>query len=289
MIQFPPKTLLVPMDLSDPSFKALSQASLLAEALDAKLHILHVLPVPAESVPYYWDQAPDIKSRRQAVAAIRRRLAMDAAIEVLEGDPVAAILHAAYRERAGMIVMGSHGRSGLSRVLFGSTAEAVVRRSPAPVVVVRGVPGPIHSVLAPVCFDAHALEGFRYAGRLAKRLDARLTALHVSSERETAASVGRRMSLWLKRLPRGLKHACQTQVLGMEGSAAEMIVQAAADNDAVVLAVHRRGALRDLVLGTTAEQVLRRWPGLMIAVPPPELSSEAERTRWLKLAHVVNK
>ena len=201
MIHFPPKVILVPMDLLDPSFKALSQASLLAEAFGAQIEILHVLPAPAGSAPYYWDQTPDHKRRREAIAAIRRRLPTDAPIDVLEGDPVSAILHAAYLRRAGMIVMGSHGRSGWGRVLFGSTAEAVVRSSPVPVMVVRGVPGTIHSILAPLSFSPYALDAFRYAGKLAKTLDARLTALHAVSKGETPASVGRRMRHWLKRLP----------------------------------------------------------------------------------------
>ena len=288
MIHFPPKVILVPMDLLDPSFKALSQASLLAEAFGAQIEILHVLPAPAGSAPYYWDQTPDHKRRREAVAAIRRRLPTDAPIDVLEGDPVSAILHAAYLRRAGMIVMGSHGRSGWGRVLFGSTAEAVVRSSPVPVMVVRGVPGTIHSILAPLSFSPYALDAFRYAGKLAKTLDARLTALHAVSKGETPASVGRRMRSWVGSLPRGLKHACRARIIAEEPPAA-VIARAASEHDAVVLAVHRHGALRDAILGTTAEQVLRRWPGLMIAVPPARLSSAAERASRLKLARAANK
>jgi nucleotide-binding universal stress UspA family protein len=57
-------------------------------------------------------------------------------IDIVEGSPVDAILDRARQERADLIVMGTHGRTGLSRLLVGSVAEGVLRHAPCPVVVV---------------------------------------------------------------------------------------------------------------------------------------------------------
>ena len=65
----------------------------------------------------------------------------DASIEFTHkltmGDPATEIVRIAEEEKAGMIVLGTHGRTGMSRLLMGSVAEGVVRRSPCPVIVYR--------------------------------------------------------------------------------------------------------------------------------------------------------
>ena len=59
---------------------------------------------------------------------------------LLYGDPISQIVHAAEEQRVDMIVMGTHGRTGLTRLLMGSVAEAVVRRAACPVLIVKHFP-----------------------------------------------------------------------------------------------------------------------------------------------------
>lgn len=67
---------------------------------------------------------------------LRRAEAAVAQVHVVHGDPVEAILDRASHDQADLIVMGTHGRSGLSRLLVGSVAEGVLRRAACPVVVI---------------------------------------------------------------------------------------------------------------------------------------------------------
>ncbi|MBI4347615.1 MAG: universal stress protein [Elusimicrobia bacterium] len=287
MFSVPPKSILVPMDLSEISFRALSQAELLAAALGAKLKILHVLPAVITPLPHNWYVPREAGVRAGIAAKIRARARLEAPVQVLEGDATAGILHSAYMEEFGLIVMGSHGHAPFGRFLLGSVAAGVIRRAPAPVLVVRGQPGPIRSILAPVNFTDYSREAFVYAGRLAKRLDASLTMLHVDTGESAAPA--RRMRSWLKLLPRGARHLCTIQIQGRSGSVADTISDVAWERDAVVLSAHRRGAVRDFLLGTTAEQVLCRYPSLVFTVPPAELATERERERWLGLVHAAGR
>ncbi|MBI4346637.1 MAG: universal stress protein [Elusimicrobia bacterium] len=275
MIVFPPKSILVPMDLSDLSFRALSQARLLAEAFGAAIEILHVREPQIPPVAVAWDAPLPDPVRIDVAQEIRERAELDGPVLLLEGDPVAGILERARESRAGLVVMGSHGRSAVGGFLLGSVSQAVIRRCPAPVLLVRGQPGPIRSILAPVNFTEYSKRAFVYAGRLAARLDARLSILHIAGGDVTDAR--RRLRAWTRLLPRRGRHLATTQLQPPAGSVAETIADRAWERDAVVLAVHRRGALRDFWLGTTAEQVLRRYPSLVFTVPPAELAAEDER------------
>jgi len=140
------KRILVPVDTSQQAHRA---AAFVAEEFsDATMVLLHVID-PADagysaqaSIPSFseeWYQQEQSKSER-LFDEIEAELGDDApAIEttVEVGKPVRTIVEYADEEEIDQIVMGSHGRSGVTRILLGSVAEAVVRRSPVPVTVVR--------------------------------------------------------------------------------------------------------------------------------------------------------
>jgi nucleotide-binding universal stress UspA family protein len=140
-----PRNILVPIDLDDSAAQVLDYAVALAAKLDAKLHALHVVPWPllGAEVPIAVTEASmdDIlKGKQQAfddlIAAHTAKLSLGSAM-LKTGDARTAILAAAVELRADLIVMGTHGRRGVSRLVLGSVAESVARTAPCPVLLVR--------------------------------------------------------------------------------------------------------------------------------------------------------
>jgi universal stress protein A len=135
--------ILVPTDFSRPSELALKYANGLAHQFGASLHLLHVVnrPLLAEGLAAeaYISDAPAIGSDMVRDAEARlRNLAPDAAsADVVFGYAAKAIVDCASRSGVDLIVMGSHGRTGIAHLILGSVAEAVVRTAPCPVLTVR--------------------------------------------------------------------------------------------------------------------------------------------------------
>lgn len=135
------QTILFPTDFSHASDAALEHAAALAKQSGARLLIVHVEEPPLAyggGELYYGLPEPDserilkmLEDVRPADATVpyAHRLAM--------GDPAAEIVRIAGEEAAQMIVLGTHGRTGMTRLLMGSVAESIVRRAPCPVLVYR--------------------------------------------------------------------------------------------------------------------------------------------------------
>lgn len=141
------QTILLPVDFSEDSLEARKVASALASAWKARLVIMH-----AES-PYlalgHGEMTPDLAAsvRADLVRQLKAIAPTEPDIEYIHrlvvGEPTEAILRTAEQEHADLIVMGTHGRTGLSRFLMGSVAEAVVRQANCPVLTFKlpaGVP-----------------------------------------------------------------------------------------------------------------------------------------------------
>lgn len=140
------KRVLVPVDGSEQARAALEYA--IEEFAEESVTILHVID-PREFNTYGgvegWVDLDDLREQRQEQArrivekarerAEEHGLAVET--EVVTGKDARAIIDYATEHGSEHIVMGSHGRSGISRVLLGSVAENVVRRSPVPVTIVR--------------------------------------------------------------------------------------------------------------------------------------------------------
>ncbi|MDX1947931.1 MAG: universal stress protein [Pirellulaceae bacterium] len=133
--------ILFPTDLSDTDYHALEMATALARDSGGTLVVIHVEEPPMAyggGELYYAVQEPDREAMRRALAEI---VPTDPAVPVvhklLVGDPAEAIVRTAEEEHADLIVMATHGRKGLTRMLMGSVAEAVVRRAGCPVLTVK--------------------------------------------------------------------------------------------------------------------------------------------------------
>lgn len=154
------RTVLVPVDLFEPSRHALRYAVALADRLTAKLTLLHVMPplttprrrplvVSRENV----EAGEGARAQLVQLAASEMRGRGPVALQVLVGDAAEQIVESAARSGTNLIVVGTHGRGALGRFLLGSTAENIVRHAPCPVLVVRQpAPRPRRSSTAKLFF-----------------------------------------------------------------------------------------------------------------------------------------
>lgn len=144
------RTILVPTDFSQSAQQALTWALEMAVRWDARVVLLHALPP--------WDDPVRMKEAGVSPADFEASLRADAEAQaqellaqtdqqgvtiqtcILVGLPNTTICHVAEQEQADLIIMGSHGRTGLAHVFLGSVAENTVRYAPCPVLVVRPEP-----------------------------------------------------------------------------------------------------------------------------------------------------
>jgi universal stress protein A len=139
--------ILVPTDFSDASTAALKYAVALADAFQARLHLLHVVEDLVErrwatELAMVMSPGLDADARRQSDEALtglltrEERQAYSATVATELGTPFAAIVKYARREDIDLIVMGTHGRGRIAHLLIGSVAENVVRHAPCPVLTI---------------------------------------------------------------------------------------------------------------------------------------------------------
>lgn len=142
------KRILLPTDFSDSSKDTMSYACAFAEQFGSELHVLHVLqdlvtmvPEPGLAFPPPGDYMQELKeSAEKALAEIPDAewcQGKTVVRETRQGPPFLEIVRYAKENDIDLIVMGTHGRSGLAHVLLGSVAEKVVRKAPCPVLTVR--------------------------------------------------------------------------------------------------------------------------------------------------------
>jgi nucleotide-binding universal stress UspA family protein len=141
---------LAPVDFSPCSISALKYAAYFAQRLGATLDLVHVREGEEDLEPKWFgpgqrdfSEFPEVSTYswgRELVALVNdlaRVHNLPVRGRILFGEPGRAILKVSSAERHGLIVMGTHGRSGLSRLAFGSVAEKVVRDARCPVLTVR--------------------------------------------------------------------------------------------------------------------------------------------------------
>jgi nucleotide-binding universal stress UspA family protein len=146
--------ILVPTDFSEPSDAALDYARRLARRFGASLHLLHVIePIAASGMlsnEMYIGTTPgmyellvkEAQAKFSARAFPPGRAPGRTTTEVMTGHSAQTIVDYAEDQRIDLIVMGTHGRTGLAHLLMGSVAEHVVRTAPCPVMTVRQGPKP---------------------------------------------------------------------------------------------------------------------------------------------------
>jgi nucleotide-binding universal stress UspA family protein len=302
--------ILVARDFSSVSDRAVRHGLDLAAHTGATLHLLH-----AEVLHQVEDRSADRPSPAEGIEEFRDRLKQDGAaapealdavevVEVTRRDvsPAPALLNYADDEGIDLILLGTHGRRGASRVLLGSVAEEVVRRARQPVMTVRGkeedgrtpVPGVVDRILVPVDFSEYAREALRTAHEWAALYDAEIDVLHVvEQDLHPAFYQGGVTSIYdvepdLDEKVRTKLGEFAQEVLGTtEGVEVHMTTGSAPsaittfveehETDLVCLSTHGRTGLERFFLGSVAEKVVRHvsCPVLTVKAFGPSLVSGA--------------
>lgn len=138
----PIRKILCPTDFSDSARAAFELACALVRDYQANLVVMHVVPLPPAyavdgiAIPIPAEEPYELRARLVQLHPVASGVEVE--YHVLSGDAGDQIVNAARNANADMIVMGTHGKSGLARLLVGSVAESVMRHAPCPVLTVRG-------------------------------------------------------------------------------------------------------------------------------------------------------
>jgi nucleotide-binding universal stress UspA family protein len=276
MATFQPKHVLCPVDFSEHSAAALRVAGGVAKAFEAEVDVLHAQRLEA---PVYFTaaQAQALKAQlRKSLPAARAFVGKFAAkhlpeavrrnVLLVEDDPVLAVLHAVKELPGAVIVMGTHGRTGLARIRLGSVTESVLRRVSAPVFTVGPSIKPTRSlgsilrILCPVNYGDSARVAFEHAAALAARTRAELIAVHVmepgTEEGQTLEAARQKLCDWAA--PE-VRHRCRFKEVVRWGHAAQQIVAEARESraDLIIVGAHPRTLLGTILFGSTTEFVIR--------------------------------
>lgn len=290
--------ILIPLDGSSRAERAILVADRLAEAVNADVELLRVVD-PADVVTTSTDAAATpaiLDSRaRQAErylddAAKRFHRVQPSATRVLQGPASKVIADHARSRNSDMIVMSSHGQTGLVEALLGSVARAVVRESAIPVLILRermALPQDVRgmNVIVPLDGSPVAEAVLTPLLPLARALDWRLHLLWATDvrdeglERETGPLATTRardeqpeMLAYLERLAAKVRAGGSSAAVQIEsGDCAACIVRCAEPDDVDLIAIgtHGRHGIKRLVLGSVAEHVILHAGKPVLAIRPP--------------------
>jgi nucleotide-binding universal stress UspA family protein len=288
--------ILVPTDGSDHAERAMRHASSLAEAFDATVHLLAVADVTGAAGPFdaggvSREFADQVSSLAEQAVESAREAAGDVPVEtaVVEGDPPAEILAYAEEESVDLVAMGTHGRSGLRRLVAGSVTEHVVRRASVPVVTVREADveavTDYDDVLVPTDGSGPAAAALDHAIAVAAAYDATIHAVNVVDVGALAAGSDVTPAT---RLLEQLKERGEDATGDIADRAREADVNAVtavregfpgpdlleyveeSGIDFVTMGTHGRTGIDRLLVGSTTERLIRRADVPVMSVRPPE-------------------
>ncbi len=295
--------ILVPLDFSESSVEALHFALPFARETGARLDLLHVIEsIPAAFGPPgelgYPPPPPEKEAQRAAAARLEQLAAAEvrrpvhAKTLVKEGTPAQVIKETAADLRSDLLILSTHGHTGLKRFFLGSTAEKVVRRAPCPVLTVRhrvlariGSPQSppserINRILVPVDFSAPSGEMLKYAVAFANQFRASLVLFHVVDR----INVPSRVVYYATHLQMTVLHAGMTKLSGWakryvpDDVEVEQVVRAGEPYDVIrevarreradliIIAARGHGAVKRFFIGSTAGRVVRHAPCPVLVV-----------------------
>jgi len=302
----PIRKILVPVDFSECSRAAVEQAAWVARKSGGELRLLHVWQSAAFLAPDAGGGAPAGSlalaemmhgNAQQQLSRFVDELSLQgvtvSSAWCENGVPSQVIIDQAKKGQIDLLVMGTHGLTGLEHALMGSVVEKVLRRAPCPVLSVRaGLPGgsprDIRRILVPVDYSEGSKLALDAAVGLASQLGAEATAVHVwdrpswvsdtitvqtgGAQRPLGALIHeneeKQMQDFLASLPgttAGLPH----RLLSGEPASAILKELDEGGYDLGVVATHGRGGLKHLLLGSVTEKLVRLAKVPMLTVPPP--------------------
>jgi nucleotide-binding universal stress UspA family protein len=289
--------ILVPVDFSELSEKALEVAHRFAKLFDGTITPFHShIPISEMDEPYTLGMGSHTYQNLEKVeVSLRDRLKelaeakIDPAILnppiVAIGNPAQTIIDAS--EDFDYIVMSTHGRSGFTRFLLGSVAEKVLRLAHTPVLVVEDESevGDFKKILVTTDFSDNAATAYPYAIRVAKAAGAKVDLLHVlsfeqfeKSEQDLSLKQIReeRIKILEKEYFHSLKKNVSSKVIVSQGSPHEAIYSYVKQNpyNLIVMATVGRTGLNYLMMGSTTANLVRHVKTAILSVNPRKESED---------------
>lgn len=269
--------ILVGTDFSEPASKALALAITIAETFGSELFIVH-----AVSPSIYVDgqepmSAPILSAQLEAAKMRMKELVTNKPqsaglrlkTTVAPGGPIDLINQVSKDEKITLVVLGSRGASGLEKVILGSAAETVLRKSSCPVVIAgprcHVVQHPFRSILFATDLVTTGLRAAQYASALSEHVDGRITLLHVIQKCPDLLGVDvdlfenalreKMRSL----LPSDVELFCRPKLRLEVGSPAQVIRKVAELEAAslIIVGLRKRSTLADHFPGATLSEVIR--------------------------------
>lgn len=303
------KKILLPLDGSELAERAIEPALMLAKQVNGKVILLQApvmdlvvshpvaggygVLLPEQSSEQAFEEANDyldhVQSRNRHPEVTLVKL-------VLEGDPASLIVDTAVSEKADLIVMSTHGRSGLDRFIMGSVTEKVLQKAPCPVLALR-TGDPIRNILITLDGSAMAETAVQPGLDLARGLGAHTTILRVDNQesyldqreldeinRLEPGLAEQVMEGFYSRIPDYVRRIVEEyeqdegeiDTAIAEGDPADYILRVAADKnaDVLVMATHGRTGLRRWLYGSITHKIMRAANRSMLIVRPPAAAYE---------------
>jgi len=290
--------ILVPVDFSEGAQRAFGHGALFAAAFGSTLELVHVVEHVGQANHAFWATEPALAGElhRQALASAEASmarllpslpLAAGTRLEsrVLSGTVPATLAEYAAESGAGLLVVATHGRTGLSRWLLGSVSERLLRASPCPVLIARGGPAEgelrLRRLLVAVDLSEHSRTALHVAGDIAERLHAELEILYVWAAPfyDAAEHFDAQLFERIRQSARSeldefvasaqLPAALVVKASIVSGTPSQRIAECIQANppDLLVLGSHGHGGFRRLVLGSVAEATVRYAACAALVVP----------------------
>ncbi|MBN1625413.1 MAG: universal stress protein [Deltaproteobacteria bacterium] len=288
-----PGNILCPVDFSDLSGLAIKYAAADAHLYGAKLVLMNA---EVFELPRYFSGSEADRLTGEIIKnkeMVRKELAdyflkilgkgaedIDADFKIMDTDPRDAILQTVEKNSIGLVVMGTHGFTGLSHLLLGSVAESVIHNIRVPVFTVRqkshdfiDVTDPdalphLEKVLCACEIDKDDRETLAYAVSVSERFNARLKIVYSNESRDVKdfSMVRERVCSWISEIA---KTQCNLEPVVRKGNAADQIIALAKEekSDLIVIGAHHRPFHGAMILGRTTDLVVRHAPAPVLVVP----------------------
>ena len=303
------KKILYPTDFGESAEEALRYAAMLASQYDAKLIMMHVVSLFSNGPSKAEEQISEMEQYAEKFADQIHQQAEEIIDRTIEDEshehlkmkklivrgfsPNQEVIRVCEEEDIDLVVMGTYGRGGVSHMLFGSTAEQVVRTANCPVLTVRHhAPHKfdfqrIRSILFPTDFSEYSKKALPYAISFAESYGADLHVLHVFEQRIHPAFYimdksspfdldqglrGRALDALDEFVYHELRDKINFKCEVTNGKPFVEIINYARDKeiDLIVIATHGLTGLEYMVIGSTTERVVRKAPCPVLSIKDPE-------------------
>jgi nucleotide-binding universal stress UspA family protein len=298
------RSLLVPIDFSERSIDLLDYARALKRQFGADLHLVHVyepdypltsmMGMPLALPPVQAGQG--VRRHLKDLAKIRGLDLRPGNVHAIEGGPFEEICRLARAKAIDLIVVSTRGNTGLKHLMLGSTAERIVRYSPCPVLVVHPsgttkIQTPrsldFRTILVPIDFSECSLKGLEYAKALARKFGSKLVLLnsvtfqfYITNDEYARYDLPLLMQEEEKASRRQMRNLIEkTDWAGVEvkpslqiGHAGEQICARALEHraDLIVTSTHGITGFKHILVGSTAEYIVRHASCPVLVVPSHE-------------------